>query len=263
MNKVNYVAGRELTAADLNAIQDGIEAYLGEMGARLLPSHISGMVVSGTATGLSVSAGYAWDAQGRRLRLTAAADVDVSAVQRPASGQYRWALVIAAYARSDRGTVSDIVGAVHTAYYDDSVTISIITGPEFTASDISTARGVATGRPATPGSSVALASLIIDHATAWGNLAITSTSRQQNRPSPIVPGTMVVWPSTIVPDGWATCDGSAVSRTQYASLYRAIGVGWGGGDGSTTFNLPNMSTLDPAQGVQGGANWIIFLGEAT
>ena len=42
-----------------------------------------------------------------------------------------------------------------------------------------------------------------------------------------------------IPAGWLLCDGSAVSRTDYAKLFSAIGTTWGAGDGSTTFNLPN------------------------
>jgi microcystin-dependent protein len=37
------------------------------------------------------------------------------------------------------------------------------------------------------------------------------------------------------------CDGSAVSRTDYADLYSVIGDTYGAGDGSTTFNLPNLT----------------------
>jgi microcystin-dependent protein len=39
--------------------------------------------------------------------------------------------------------------------------------------------------------------------------------------------------------GWLICDGRAVSRTQYAQLFEAIGETFGAGDGATTFNLPN------------------------
>ena len=42
-----------------------------------------------------------------------------------------------------------------------------------------------------------------------------------------------------IPAGGLLCDGSAVSRTDYAKLFSAIGTTWGAGDGSTTFNLPN------------------------
>lgn len=43
-----------------------------------------------------------------------------------------------------------------------------------------------------------------------------------------------------VPAGWLLCDGSEVSRTEYAALFAAIGTTWGEGDGSTTFNLPDL-----------------------
>lgn len=43
-----------------------------------------------------------------------------------------------------------------------------------------------------------------------------------------------------IPDGWLLCDGSAVSRSEYSNLYSAIGVSWGTGDNSTTFNLPDL-----------------------
>jgi len=43
-----------------------------------------------------------------------------------------------------------------------------------------------------------------------------------------------------IPPGWLLCDGSAVSRATYASLFGAIGINFGGGDGITTFNLPDM-----------------------
>lgn len=36
------------------------------------------------------------------------------------------------------------------------------------------------------------------------------------------------------------CDGSAVSRTTYATLFTAIGTAYGTGDGSTTFNIPDL-----------------------
>lgn len=42
------------------------------------------------------------------------------------------------------------------------------------------------------------------------------------------------------PKGWLVCDGSAVSRTDYDELFEVIGTTYGEGDGSTTFNLPNL-----------------------
>ena len=43
-----------------------------------------------------------------------------------------------------------------------------------------------------------------------------------------------------VPEGWLECNGAAVSRTKYARLFKKIGTKYGAGDGSTTFNLPNL-----------------------
>ena len=65
-------------------------------------------------------------------------------------------------------------------------------------------------------------------------------------------GTIVQWPGATAPANWLIADGSAVSRTTYASLFAAIGVQYGSGDGSTTFNLPNLKGrvavgLDSAQ----------------
>ena len=43
-----------------------------------------------------------------------------------------------------------------------------------------------------------------------------------------------------MPTGYLLCNGSAVSRTTYNVLYKAIGTLYGAGDGSSTFNLPNL-----------------------
>ena len=51
---------------------------------------------------------------------------------------------------------------------------------------------------------------------------------------------MMLWANTTYPTGWLLADGSAISRTTYADLFAAIGTTYGVGDGSTTFNLPNM-----------------------
>jgi len=46
--------------------------------------------------------------------------------------------------------------------------------------------------------------------------------------------------SSNIPAGFLLCDGSLVSRTQYAKLFEEIGTAWGQGDGATTFNLPDL-----------------------
>lgn len=59
-------------------------------------------------------------------------------------------------------------------------------------------------------------------------------------PNPIPAGAIMAWTSDLIPSNWLLCDGSAVSRTTYTSLFAAIGTTYGVGDGSTTFNLPNL-----------------------
>ncbi len=58
----------------------------------------------------------------------------------------------------------------------------------------------------------------------------------------VVPtGAILPWagPPTSIPEGFLLCDGAEVSRATYARLFTAIGIGHGGGDGTSTFNLPD------------------------
>lgn len=60
----------------------------------------------------------------------------------------------------------------------------------------------------------------------------------------IVPvGTILPYGGKIAPPGYLLISGGAISRTTYADLFAVIGTTYGKGDGSTTFNLPNMSNL--------------------
>lgn len=53
-------------------------------------------------------------------------------------------------------------------------------------------------------------------------------------------GTVIPYAGSSAPTGYLICDGSAISRSTYSSLYAIIGTTYGAGDGSTTFNLPNL-----------------------
>lgn len=53
-------------------------------------------------------------------------------------------------------------------------------------------------------------------------------------------GAIVAYAGSDEPQGWFKCDGRAVSRTDYAELYEVIGTTFGSGDGSTTFNIPDL-----------------------
>jgi len=59
-------------------------------------------------------------------------------------------------------------------------------------------------------------------------------------PSSIPSGTVFPYAGSSSPSGYLICDGSAISRSTYASLFSAIGTTYGVGNGSTTFNIPDM-----------------------
>ena len=54
-------------------------------------------------------------------------------------------------------------------------------------------------------------------------------------------GIIVPFAGDVIPSGYLDCNGAAVSRTGKARLFAAIGTKWGVGDGSTTFNVPNLN----------------------
>ena len=58
-------------------------------------------------------------------------------------------------------------------------------------------------------------------------------------------GSITAYGKETAPANWLICDGSAVSRTSYADLFAVIGTKYGEGDGSTTFNLPNLKGRAP------------------
>lgn len=58
-------------------------------------------------------------------------------------------------------------------------------------------------------------------------------------------GSIMIYAGDTAPSGWLICDGSEISRTTYANLFNAIGIAYGNGDGSTTFNLPNLKGRIP------------------
>jgi microcystin-dependent protein len=58
-------------------------------------------------------------------------------------------------------------------------------------------------------------------------------------------GMVAAFAMSWAPQGWLKCNGAAVSRNTYAQLFAWLGTHYGAGDGSTTFNLPDMRGLFP------------------
>mgnify|MGYP005990636789 CR=1 FL=1 len=73
-------------------------------------------------------------------------------------------------------------------------------------------------------------------------------------------GTLIYFASSTPPTGFLKANGAAVSRTTYAGLFAVIGTTWGVGDGSTTFNLPDLRgefirAWDDSRGVDSGRSF--------
>lgn len=79
---------------------------------------------------------------------------------------------------------------------------------------------------------------------ADGNIEDSVLESIADRLTPI--GSMQLWSSQGMPSTkWLLCNGQAVSRTTYSSLFARIGTIYGAGDSSTTFNLPNFTDRVP------------------
>lgn len=77
--------------------------------------------------------------------------------------------------------------------------------------------------------------------SALGDIQILSYPIAYSPP----PGTILYNTVNYVPTGYLACDGSEVSRTDYAVLFNMIGTIYGAGNGETTFNLPNLTLQLP------------------
>jgi microcystin-dependent protein len=80
-------------------------------------------------------------------------------------------------------------------------------------------------------------------------------------------GTIVPWSDSSIPTGFLECTGQAVSRSTYATLFGIIGTTYGAGNGSTTFNVPDLQDNVAVSksgtknlGSTGGANTVTSTG---
>lgn len=85
---------------------------------------------------------------------------------------------------------------------------------------------------------------------SWINAPVTP-------PQAVPTGVILDFAGGSIPSGYLGCDGAAVSRVTYATLFGQIGVTWGIGDGINTFNVPDMRRR---VGVGSGGSATAFLG---
>ena len=71
-----------------------------------------------------------------------------------------------------------------------------------------------------------------DGITRWNDLPYISAG--------LPTGSVIAFSGETIPDDWLLCNGAAIDRTEYADLFSVIGTKFGNGNGSNTFNLPNL-----------------------
>lgn len=88
--------------------------------------------------------------------------------------------------------------------------------------------------------SVKIDSSLVTNTNMGANTQIGGSDLSNELLSAAPVGTILNYAAATSPSGWLICDGSAISRTTYANLFTAISTTWGVGDGSSTFNLPDL-----------------------
>jgi len=73
-----------------------------------------------------------------------------------------------------------------------------------------------------------------------GNQTLKATVSQIRGTTGAITGSIIMWAITTPPEGYLECNGQAVNRTTYSALFNILQTTYGAGDGSTTFNLPDM-----------------------
>lgn len=97
--------------------------------------------------------------------------------------------------------------------------------------------GQAVVKKVVAGTGISISSTGADAGTGDVTISASATS--------VPAGSIVAYGGAAAPSGWLLCNGAAVSRSTYASLFAALSTTYGIGDGSTTFNLPNLQQRFP------------------
>lgn len=83
------------------------------------------------------------------------------------------------------------------------------------------------------------ANINLDNLSATGEAKIAGS---------VPTGSILPYGGSTAPEGYLICNGGTISRTTYANLFYVIGTTFGAGDGSTTFNLPNLTNVKLLKG---------------
>lgn len=151
------------------------------------------------------------------------------------------------------------MGLLLTLTYDDDMFHVDVVGDELTLGRTSTSiiiLSLEASKIVATDSNKVLTSLNTDITAAeLEELSDSSETTLHSHAVIVSTGSIIIWTTDTAPTGWLLCYGQAVSRTTYATLYAVVSTTFGVGDGSTTFNLPDMRGRVPlGQDDMGGSS---------
>lgn len=137
-------------------------------------------------------------------------------------------VTVSGFASTNGQTFYFVAGASNTG----ALTLSVNGG-----SPISVVKPTSSGTAILTGTEVVAGNVIgVTYYSTTGQFQLITNNINVATP----PGQVATYAMTSCPSGWLAANGAAVSRTTYAILYANIGSTWGNGDGSTTFNVPDL-----------------------
>jgi hypothetical protein len=142
--------------------------------------------------------------------------------------------------KTSSGTGITIANGKRSIIYCDANNTHLASTVTTAASDITGVLAIANG-----GTGLSSAGsnneVLTSNGSAFSMAQLTSSNFTTATANGLVPaGTIITFGGASAPTGYLNCDGAAVSRTTYASLFTALSTTWGAGDGSSTFNVPDL-----------------------
>lgn len=137
-------------------------------------------------------------------------------------------VTVTGFASTNGQTFYFVAGATNTG----ALTLSVNGG-----SPISVVKPTPTGTAILTGNEVVTGSVIgVTYYSTTGQFQLVTNNTNAAAPA----GQVATYAMNSCPTGWIPADGSAVSRSTYSILFSNIGTTWGIGNGSTTFNVPDL-----------------------
>jgi microcystin-dependent protein len=124
--------------------------------------------------------------------------------------------------------IDNYLNATGGGVFNGVLPVIDINGNATTATRLATAR------------TISLGGSLSGSASFDGSANVTISATVDPLAGTVPTGAMVQYLGTTAPNGWLFCTGSAVSRSTYSGLFDLFGTRYGAGNGSTTFNLPDM-----------------------